>query len=555
MAAIFLTTNSNYYYDCPQRVPLTEDHIQPTVRRLSEQYERRRSEEHLKSLACEEKAAMTEMLSLLRQGMLPNNQQISTIISNILSSRVIESQPVSKDGQLILKEIQDLLIIIQKALILKNSDELLQSMMYHIKRVTDLQKNAEFTLGTLGLLKVISFCLFDYRFINLLNQILLTVQTIFTKDKPNSNRESIVLAPQIRLSNYKCQKTKMHDVTPSAPYSDTNVDIMARLENIFTTVKEHPQYHSSLNSLFQILIIWTHSVSREVSFPDNLNEHLELVVQETKEVFERWTGGLLLDPLLNESSTLAHLIREDSQLIDLYVKTRGLVIQSFQDFDLPSWSQLVMELKEPKADPCRQTITRFVERAQGLLEAFKNDEIFKEISEKVYSIHQHLWNDKTILKPHLLDDFKMTLLPALIEQIKYVPLPRLVIQENEQYEMVIDNMIIPGDTLMPEAIELKVDDYLRFYPKSDLGSTSVQGLFLHLNGIQTWIEDANFWYKRKTGLLDITDSGIASVHMDGLSLSIRLVSDSKDVLHRFQVENCVCEINKLEVHVKKSRYK
>lgn len=183
----------------------------------------------------------------------------------------------------------------------------------------------------------------------------------------------------------------MHDVTPSAPYSDTNVDIMACLENIFTTVKEHPQYHSSLNSLFQILIIWTHSVSREVSFPDNLNEHLELVVQETKEVFERWTGELLLDPLLNESSTLAHLIREDSQLIDLYVKTRGLVIQSFQDFDLSSWSQLVMELKEPKADPCRQTITRFVERAQGLLEAFKNDEIFKEISEKVYSIHQHLW--------------------------------------------------------------------------------------------------------------------------------------------------------------------
>jgi hypothetical protein len=107
----------------------------------------------------------------------------------------------------------------------------------------------------------------------------------------------------------------------------------------------------------------------------------------------------------------------------------------------------------------------------------------------------------------------MTLLPALIEQIKYVPLPRLVIQENEQYEMVIDNMVIPGDTLMPEAIELKVDDYLRFCPKSSSGSTSVQGLFLHLHGIQTLLEDANFWYKRKTGLLDITDSGIVSVHV------------------------------------------
>jgi hypothetical protein len=60
------------------------------------------------------------------------------------------------------------------------------------------------------------------------------------------------------------------------------------------------------------------------------------------------------------------------------------------------------------------------------------------------------------LKPHLLDDLKMTLLPALIEQIKYIPLPQLVINDSDQYEVIIDSMILPGDTLMPETIEFKV---------------------------------------------------------------------------------------------------
>lgn len=65
-------------------------------------------------------------------------------------------------------------------------------------------------------------------------------------------------------------------------------------------------------------------------------------------------------------------------------------------------------------------------------------------------------NGIATLKPHLLDDFKMTLLPALIEQIKYVPLPPFTIRESKENTMVISNMVLSGDTLMPETIELKV---------------------------------------------------------------------------------------------------
>lgn len=138
MATILFTASSSSY-NCPQRVDLTEEKVQPTVRRLSEQSERRRSEARRLSEASMEKASMTERLSSAKQGRLPTNQQINACISKFLNSRVIRSQTISEDGQLALGYIQDILVAVQKALFIKNSDELFQSMIYHTKNARDSQ--------------------------------------------------------------------------------------------------------------------------------------------------------------------------------------------------------------------------------------------------------------------------------------------------------------------------------------------------------------------------------------------------------------------------------
>jgi len=64
-------------------------------------------------------------------------------------------------------------------------------------------------------------------------------------------------------------------------------------------------------------------------------------------------------------------------------------------------------------------------------------------------------NGHAVFKPHLLNDMRITLLPALIEQIKYVPLPQ-IIYSDKQFEIAIENMVLQGDTLMPDILEVKV---------------------------------------------------------------------------------------------------
>ncbi|KAG1376116.1 hypothetical protein G6F61_007877 [Rhizopus arrhizus] len=570
MATILFTLNSNYY-NCPQRVPLTEDNVQPTFRRLSEQSERRRSEQRRKSEASIERASMAERLSSVRQGRFPSNQQINASISKFLNSRVIQSQPMSEDGQLVLKDIQALLIALQRALFLKNSDELFQSMIYHTKRATELldADNDELTIGIFAVLKIIKFFLFDSCFKDLLSNILLAAQTILVEGNMSDLliREDAVRTTRESSSN---QGKETHDAKPSNSHDNkVHEHVMSCLRNTFATLKKHHEYESPLKTLLKLLIIWTNRLAMGTSADDSIQfdqagttnskatrQDKELAASEAKEVFERWTAGIELDPFLKKLNDLACAVKNDPQLSDLYDRTRALSEQSYQgNFDKQSWSQIIVELQgSSNMAKYRQKMMDLIDEAQVILQAFKNDAISKEISEKLYSLHQHLWKDKAILKPHLLDDLKMTLLPALIEQIKYIPLPQLVINDSDQYEVIIDSMILPGDTLMPETIEFKIDDYLKFFPHAQQGSSSVQGLFIHLSGIQTSMEDVSFCYKRQTGFLGIKDSGLASVNINGLSLSVRLTSDSEDRSHRFQVESCVCNISKLEVHVKESKH-
>lgn len=58
-------------------------------------------------------------------------------------------------------------------------------------------------------------------------------------------------------------------------------------------------------------------------------------------------------------------------------------------------------------------------------------------------------------KPQLINDIRITLLPALIEQIKYIPLPQ-ILYADKQYDIALENLVFEGDTLMPDIFEIRV---------------------------------------------------------------------------------------------------
>lgn len=61
-------------------------------------------------------------------------------------------------------------------------------------------------------------------------------------------------------------------------------------------------------------------------------------------------------------------------------------------------------------------------------------------------------------KPNLLGDMRLTLLPAILEFIKVLPIPRIEYTDAE-FDIVLENLVLAGDTLIPGLFEMKVCRY------------------------------------------------------------------------------------------------
>lgn len=150
---------------------------------------------------------------------------------------------------------------------------------------------------------------------------------------------------------------------------------------------------------------------------------------------------------------------------------------------------------------------------------------------------------------------RITLLPAVIEQIKYVPLPQIVYSD-KQYDIAIENMVLEGDTLMPDVFEIKADDFLRFSPYAKSDYINTQSVNVHMTGIHTTMHDVIFYYKRKSGFPKMSDSGVINLTTGGagLRISMRITSSSFDQYHTFKVDQCHAHIDKLEINVSSCKH-
>jgi hypothetical protein len=176
-------------YVCPQNREISDDSPQVinTVRRLSEQSERRLSEQRRRSSVASEKTSVLGGLQSMREGKLPTNEHLNRIINRLLHSNTIETnkRSLSSDGQLLLKDFQELLVAFQHALQTKNRDELFQSMIYHVHKSEvalnqttpdGRQVQSDMKTGAKSILAIAKLFLFNSQFRSILEQILTIAQ-------------------------------------------------------------------------------------------------------------------------------------------------------------------------------------------------------------------------------------------------------------------------------------------------------------------------------------------------------------------------------------------
>jgi len=109
----------------------------------------------------------------------------------------------------------------------------------------------------------------------------------------------------------------------------------------------------------------------------------------------------------------------------------------------------------------------------------------------------------------LWNDIRQVILPTMIRQIGYIPIPRAEYSD-DKIDLVIENLILSGPNLFPNIIELEAHNLFKFSPYDNINrtmDTQHHRFRLGLSQIQADIRDCAFAFRRKSGWPKFSDHG------------------------------------------------
>lgn len=104
-------------------------------------------------------------------------------------------------------------------------------------------------------------------------------------------------------------------------------------------------------------------------------------------------------------------------------------------------------------------------------------------------------------------------------QVGYVPIPRIEYTD-DNLDLVVENLTLQGRNLFPNAIALEAHNFVKFSPYSAISDDSQHRFTLTFEQMQADMRDVAFYYRKKTGIPKMTDSGLADVLFGGHGLTV-----------------------------------
>ncbi|OAA60506.1 hypothetical protein SPI_05630 [Niveomyces insectorum RCEF 264] len=288
---------------------------------------------------------------------------------------------------------------------------------------------------------------------------------------------------------------------------------------------------------------------------------------DLKTLVERFANGTSTDDFWDSINAFYVAADKDDELRAWFKDLDGFIRRSlrekgyvFEDASTDDWNQLsdrgnyfFREKYRPQAD-------RVTDQVKFLAEQFEQDPLNKAFGQSMAKLFNDLGkgeNGKVTFKPHLVKDLTNVILPAALQSLAYVPIPRIEYAD-PRFDAVFDNLVFESDNFMPNMFEVYNNNYMSWGRKLAKAGANQHGVQVNVSGIQMDLRNASYYIKKKQGMLTLMDLGIFSVYLagQGFGFSLKLsTADARDPQHFFRVDKVHVDIDHLKVTLHKSRHK
>ena len=182
-----------------------------------------------------------------------------------------------------------------------------------------------------------------------------------------------------------------------------------------------------------------------------------------KTLIERFANGTSTNDLFDSINMIYRDADQDPELkswfkqVDAYIrkclKQQGYIME---DSATNEWNNLYDRGNFLLRDRYRNHTDRVIDETKFLVDQFDQDPLNKRFGESLQKLFNDLGNDengKPSFKPHLIKDLTEVIIPAIFENIRYVPIPRIEYSD-PAFDAVIENLVIESDNLMPNILEV-----------------------------------------------------------------------------------------------------
>ncbi|EMR72457.1 hypothetical protein UCREL1_486 [Eutypa lata UCREL1] len=343
-----------------------------------------------------------------------------------------------------------------------------------------------------------------------------------------------------------------------------------RLKKMVLECQQHPDYQQAITTLLDLADEYgSHSKRLASGGTSTLQEArtgLAAAEADLKTLIERFANGTSSDDLWSSIKTIYDDSDRDPELkgwfkaINQYIRRclqeQGYILEDESDQE---WNRLYDHGDYLLRQKYKAHTDRVVDEIKFLADQFDQDPQNKSFATSVEKLFKSLGNDdsgKPTFKPHLVKDLADVIIPAALENIAYIPVPRIEYSD-PQVDAVIENLVLESDNFMPNVLEVASDNYFRWGRKK-IASKNKNSVDVKVTGVQMDLRDVSFYVKRKQGFPSITDTGVANLFLGGDGLSFRLklsTADASDKQNFFKIDKVDVDVKNLKIKLVKSNHK
>lgn len=292
---------------------------------------------------------------------------------------------------------------------------------------------------------------------------------------------------------------------------------------------------------------------------------LQQATSELRTLLERFANGQSMGIIGDAMHDLWEDAQKDEELRDWFKSVDGYVRRVLLDPGYvlePGCNNEGNRLKESGRrfydDKYKGHFDNLINRTADWFKAMGDDPLNKRFGEDWARLTRDLLFDSEgslKWKPELWMDIRKVILPNLIDQVGYIPIPRIEYTD-DALDIVIENLALSGRNLFPNFVSMEAHNFVKFSPYNAIRDEHHHEFTLTFAQIQADMKDVAFYFRKKQGIPKLQDSGLADVLLGGhgLTITAHVASADKDQTSVFHVKDVQVKVDTLKFSIRDSKH-